>query len=152
MTLKELITQHAAPSDTYEQIAAKLNAPTIVVNPHAGEIETTTVATPITMDSITAIVPPEEAAVIYVKAPGLIANMQQAIDADNRGWLAYLLQTAASPTIGALSSGTVTALTELLQATTTTTETQPATLTGPSLAQAAGFDYVTSTMVQGALN
>ena len=152
MTLRELITQHAAPGDTYEQIAAKLNAPTIVVNPRAGEIETTTVPTPITMDDITAIVPPEEAAIIYVKAPGLIANMQQAIDADNRGWLAYLLQTATSPEIGALSSGTVAALTELLQATTTTTETQPATLAGPSLAQAAGFGYVTSTMVQGALN
>jgi len=151
MTLRELITQHAAPGATYEQIAAKLNAPTNVVNPRAGEIETTTAPTPITMDNITAIVPPEEAAVIYVKAPGLIANMQQAIDADNRGWLAYLLQTATSPQIGALSSGTVTALTELLQA-TTTTETQPATLAGPSLAQAAGFGYVTSTMVQGALN
>lgn len=152
MTLKELINQHAAPGDTYEEIAEKLNAPTSVANPRAGEIETTIVSTPITMDDITAIVPPEEAAIIYVKAPGLIANMQQAIDTNNRNWLTYLLQTAANPTIGALSSGTIAALTALLQATTTITETQPATLAGPSLAQAAGFGYVTSTMVQGALN
>ncbi len=152
-TLRELIADYDGPrADDYEAIAAWLNAPTVIDNPRAGEIGTETVAVQITMDAITAIVPPEETAIIYVKAPGLIANMQQAIDANNRGWLAYLLQTATSPVIGALSGDTITALTALLQKTVTTTTTQPPTIPGPSLAAAAGLGTVTAAQVQAALN
>lgn len=155
-TLAELIATHADAlavyGDDYPQIAALLNAPTVIANPNAGEKVITTTTTPITMDAITALVPTEEAAIIYVKAPNLIANMQQAIDANNRAWLGYLLQTAASPTIGALSEDTIGKLAALLEETTTTEHTAPATMPGPSLAAAAGLSTVTAAAVQAALN
>lgn len=156
MTLKELLTQHADTlqnyGEDYEQIAAYLNAATVLDNPNAGQESTTETDAPITMDDITALVPPNEAAVIYVKAQGLIANMQQAIDAGNRAWLGYLLQTAASPTIGALSADTITALTGLLGKKVQQVTVQPATIPGPSLAATAGLGVVTSMQVQEAMN
>jgi hypothetical protein len=154
-TLKQLIAEHAESlknyGDNYVQIAAHLNAATSIDNPNAGQEQTTEVDAPITMDDVTALVPPEEAAIIYVKAQGLIANMQQAIDANNRVWLTYLLQTAASPTIGALSANTITALTGLLGKKVQQVTVQPDKVSGPSLASSAGLGVVTTMQVQEAM-
>lgn len=151
-TLRELIATHCDGLGDYEQIAAILNAPTTIDNPNAGQTTTTETPTPITLDDVMALVPPAESAALYAKMGTLIQNLQQAIDAGNRQWLGYLLATAADPTNGAISAETAAALAPLLAATTTTTTTQPATISGPSIAAAAGLGVVTSAQIQAALN
>ena len=63
-TLKELIDLHCDGVEGYSEIAAILNAPTVVPNPRAGEVDTYTVIAPITMDAIIEVVPTGEAAAI----------------------------------------------------------------------------------------
>lgn len=151
MTLRELIATHAAAlavyGDDYPQIAALLNAPTVVANPDAGEKTEVTAPVSITLKMILALVPPAEAAKVYDMGP-LVDDLKTAIDTNDRDYMAYLLSVAS----GALSAPTIAALTELLQATTTTEYTAPATIAGSSLAQAAGLGHITSADVQAALN
>ncbi len=152
-TLKELIEQHkdalAAYGDDYEQIAALLNAPTVVANPAAGEKTETTTPTPITLKMLLALVPAAEAVKIYGMGT-FVDDLKTAIDAGDREYMAYLLSVAAAA--NAISAPTIAALTALLQATTTTETTQPDTIPGPSLASAAGLGRVSSADVQAALN
>ncbi len=159
-TLKELIEQHKDAlkvyGDDYEQIAALLNAPTVIANPRAGEKDTTTTTTttPITLKDVLAIVPAAERLKIRKQLPGYIDDVRRAIDTGDADYMSVLIVDAA--TDGAIGAETVAALTELLQSdrteTTTTETTQPATLPGPSLAAAAGLGTVTSAQIQAALN
>lgn len=160
MTLRELIAAHKAElaqyGDDYEQIAAALNAPTIVANPRAGEkdIETTTTTTPITLKDVLAIVPAAERLKIRKQLPGYIDDVRRAIDTGDADYMSVLIVDAA--TDGAIGAPTVQALTELLQSdrteTITTETTQPATIAGPSIAAAAGLGTVTSAQIQQAMN
>jgi hypothetical protein len=152
-TLAELIALYASDlADNYEAIADRLNAPTVIANPRAGETDEITTPSAITLDGLMALVPPAETAAIYAKLPALITNLQQAIDAGNRQWLGYLLQVAADPTNGAISAQTVAALTPLLTATATIATVQPGTIAGPSLAGAAGLGVVSAAQCQAVLN
>lgn len=153
MTLMQLIAEHASDlGDDYPAIAALLNAPTTIANPRAGEAGEIVTPVAITLDGLMALVPPAEAAAIYAKLPNLIANLQQAIDAGNRQWLGYLLQVAADPTNGAISAQTAATLAPLLTATETVETVQPDTISGPSLAGAAGLAIVTAAQCQAVLN
>lgn len=150
-TLAELIAQHCADlGDDYQAIAARLNAPTTIANPRAGEVDTATELAPITLKSIMSTVPVAEQLAIYKSIPQLIPDLKAAIDAGDREYMAGLLQIAAAD--GSISAGAIAALTELLQATVTTETVQPATVAGPSLASAAGLGTITSAQVQSVLN
>lgn len=152
-TLLELIQTHCVHlGDNYPAIADFLNAPTTIENPRAGETDTATIPIAITLDKLMALVPPTEAAMLYVKMPTLITNLQQAIDADNRQWLGYLLQVVADPANGVLSAQTAASLLLVLNATETIETVQPNTIPGLSLASAAGLGFVTASQVQAALN
>lgn len=153
MTLKELIEQHKAAlavyGDDYPQIAALLNAPTVVANPDAGEKTTETVYPTVTLVDVLAAVPSAERVKIRRELPGFSDDVRGAIDSGNRAYMATLIEdalTAASisaPTAGALAAMLAPSQVETIA---------PATIAAPSLAQAAGLGTVTSAAVQAALN
>lgn len=150
-TLAELIATHAADlGDDYPSIAARLNAPSSIDNPRAGETDETTTPAPITLKSVMSIVPVAEQVAIYKELPQLIPDLKAAIDGGDREYMAGLLQIAAAAQV--IGADTIAALAALLAATTTTTTVQPATIAGPSLAQAAGLGTVTSADVQAVMN
>ena len=150
-TLAELIAQHCADlGDNYTAIAARLNAPTTIDNPRAGETDETTTPVEITLKSVMAAVPVAEQVAIYKELPQLIPDLKAAIDGGDREYMAGLLQIAAAAQV--ISGDTIAALAALLAATDTTTTVQPATIAGPSLAQAAGLGTVTSAQVQAVMN
>lgn len=151
MTLAELIKEYCADlGQDYPAIAARLNAPTEVQNPDAGKETTVITPTPITLKGLLAIVPPAEGATIYSKLPGFVDDLRNAIDNQDREYLGGLLNIAYAG--GAISQQTAANLAPLLTATTTTTTTAPATIPGPSLAEAAKLGVVTAMGVQAALN
>lgn len=146
--LRELIAQHAAAlavyGDDYEQIAALLNAPTVVANTQKDAYE---VPQPATLDDVLAIVPSAE----RVKIRGLsgyVDDVRRAIDTGNTLYMQTLIEDAL--TAQAISAWTASKLAELLQRTQTVTP--PATVAGPSIAAAAGLGRVTAAQVQGAMN
>ena len=150
MTLAELIALHADDlGDDYPAIAARLNAPTTIDNPAAGEKTEVTAPVAITLKMLLALVPAAEAVKIY-QLGTFVDDLNTAIDAGDREYMAYLLSVAAAA--NAIGAPTIAALTELLQATVTTETVAPATIVGPSLAAAAGLPVVTSAQVQAALN
>jgi len=148
-TLRELIDLHCANMTDYEQIAAILNAPTVIDNPRAGETDETVTPVAITLKGLLALVPAAEAAKIYGLG-GFVSDLKTAIDASDREYMAYLLSVAVAG--AAISAETAAALAPLLTATETTTTTQPATIAGPSLAAAAGLGTVSSAQIQSVLN
>ena len=136
-TLSELIAQHCADLTDYEAIAARLSAPTTVTNPVA---EAPQVPHPPTLKEIYALIPVAEAAAIYNK-PGLSADIRNAIDSGDGDYLAMMLAIVLEMQI--ISAQTATAL-ALLLARTQPDPTWTATVSGPSLAQAAGVGTVTA--------
>ncbi len=151
--LLDLVKENCSElGDDYQAIANFLNAPTYVANPRAGEIDTEERVVPVTMDSILAAVPTSEAAIIYTKVPNLIVNMQEAVDANNMQWLAYLLGVACDSSIGAISQETAVKLLALLDNKEVIETVQPDMIHGPSLASAAGLGFVKSFDVQQAMN
>ena len=151
--LLDLVKENCSElGDDYQAIANFLNAPTYVANPRAGEIDTEERVIPVTMDSILAAVPTNEAAIIYTKVPNLIVNMQEAVDANNMQWLAYLLGVAVESSIGAISQETAGKLLALSDNKEVIETVQPDTIHGPSLASAAGLGSVKSFDVQQAMN
>jgi hypothetical protein len=150
MTLAELIAQQAqadaqfaalVAAQDYPSIAATLNAPTTVANPVT---EPETVPHPPTLKEIYAIIPVAEAAAIYSK-PGLSADIRNAIDSGDADYLSMMLAIVLEMEI--ISAQTATALAMLLQR-TQPDPTWTATVSGPSLAQAAGVGTVTAAQVQ----
>ena len=146
-TLKALIAQHAANlGDDYQAIAARLNAPTTVANP---VISAPQVAATVSLKQIMALVPAAEMVQVYKQMPQLIPDLRNAIDNNDRDYMAVLLTIAATATV--ISAGTVAKLQTLLGS-TVADPTWSATVAGPSLASAAGFGTVTPAMVQRELN
>ena len=144
-TLRELIAQHCADLSNYEAIAARLNAPTIAPNPIT---EAPQVPHPPTLKEIYSLIPVAEAAAIYNK-PGLSADIRNAIDSHDPEYLQMMLAIVAQMQI--ISQETAGTLATLLQR----TQADPswsATISGPSIAAAAGFGTVTAAQVQAALN
>lgn len=146
-TLKQLIATKAADlGDNYEAIAARLNAPTSIANPVTVAPQ---VAAPVSLKQIMALVPAAEMVQVYKQLPQLIPDLRNAIDTNDRDYMAALLTIAATATV--ISAATVTKL----QAVLTATVPDPAwsaTVAGPSLAAAAGLGTVTPAMVQAAKN
>jgi len=163
MTLVQLINGTSAvdpafaalvASQNYPEIAAALNAATVVQNPNAGQTTTTTPLVVLNLKMMLALVPKNEAANLFMFGP-FIDKVQDAIDNQDREYLGFLLEVAATAPDGgaaAISPTTVAALTPLLTATTTVTVTEPATISGPSLAAGAGLGFVSAQQVQAVLN
>lgn len=146
-TLKQLIAQHATNlGDNYVAIAAKLNAPTTIANPVAAAPQ---VAAPVALKQIMALVPAAEMVQVYKIMPQLIPDLRNAIDNNDRDYMAVLLTIAATATV--ISAATVTKLQALLGS-TVPDPTWSTTVAGPSLASAAGLGTVTAAMVQRELN
>ena len=146
-TLKQLIAQHATNlGDNYQAIAEKLNAPTSMANPVATAPQ---VAAPIALKQVMALVPAAEMVQVYKVMPQLIPDLRNAIDNNDRDYMAVLLTIAATATV--ISAATVAKLQTLLGA-TVADPTWSATVAGPSLASAAGFGVITPAMVQAAVN
>ena len=78
-----------------------------------------------------------------------ISDLKIAIDTGNRTYMAYLLSVAIAG--GAIGEATTAKLTPLLVPSEVET-VQPATIAGPSLAQAAGLGTVTAEQSQAELN
>lgn len=149
-TLRELIAQHCADlGSDYPAIAARLNAPTEIDNPRAGEVETTTVYPTVTLPDVLAVVPSAERVKIRKDLPGFSEDVKGAIDSGNRDYMTTLIEDAL--TAQAISLQTATALSILL-APTEVESTQPDKIAGPSLAAAAGLGTVASAQVQAVLN
>lgn len=146
-TLKQLITANSTGiAGNYQAIAARLNAPTSIANPVTVAPQ---VAAPVTLKQIMALVPAAEMVQVYKQLPQLIPDLRNAIDNNDRDYMAALLTIAATATV--ISAATV----AKLQAVLTATVPDPswsATVAGPSLASAAGFGTVTAAMVQKELN
>lgn len=115
MKLRELITQHCADMTDYEQIAALLNAPTVVDNPQK---EAYDVPAPPTLDDVLAIVPSAERVKIRALS-GYVDDVRRAIDTGNTLYMQTLIEDAL--TAQAISAGTAGKLAELLQRTAATT-------------------------------
>ena len=146
-TLKQLIAQHATNlGDNYQAIADKLNAPTTIVNPVAAAPQ---VAAPVSLKQVMALVPAAEMVQVYKIMPQLIPDLRNAIDNNDREYMAVLLTIAATSTV--ISAATVTKLQTLLGS-TVPDPTWSATVAGPSLAAAAGLGVITAAMVQRELN
>jgi hypothetical protein len=86
---------------------------------------------------------------VYNVLPQLIPDLRNAIDNNDRDYMAVLLTIAATATV--ISAATVTKLQAVLTA-TVPDPSWSATVAGPSLASAAGFGTVTAAMVQKELN
>lgn len=146
-TLKQLIAANSTGiTGNYEAIAAKLNAPTTIVNPVATAPQ---VASPVSLKQVMALVPATEMVQVYKQLPQLIPDLKSAIDTNDRDYMAVLLTIAATSTV--ISAATVTKLQTLLGS-TVPDPTWSATVAGPSLASAAGLGTVTAAMVQRELN
>jgi len=146
-TLKQLITANSTGiTGNYEAIAARLNAPTTIANPVTVAPQ---VAAPVTLKQIMALVPAAEMVQVYKVMPQLIPDLRNAIDNNDRDYMAALLTIAATATV--ISAATVAKLQTVLTA-TVPDPTWSATVAGPSLASAAGFGTVTPAMVQEELN
>lgn len=149
-TLKELIDQYGAElGRDYGAIADVLNAPTVIDNPTAGEKSTATVQPAPTLPDVLALVPSAERVKIRQLLPGFNEDVKGAIDSGSAIYMAGLIEDALTAT--AISAETAGELAALLTPTEVET-TAPATIAGPSLAQAAGLDVVTPAQVQAALN
>ncbi len=135
----------AALRQNYPAIADALNAPTTITNPNAGKEAEITTPAAITLKGVMAIVPPAEGAKI-LERPAFFDSLRDAIDANDREYLGYLLSVAVAGSY--ISANTAQALAPLLTATTTTTTTEPATVQGPSIAAAAGLGIVTAEQIQ----
>ena len=147
MDLKTLIKTHAANlGDNYQAIADKLNAPTTIVNPVAAAPQ---VASQVSLKQVMSLVPATEMVQVYKVMPQLIPDLRNAIDNNDRDYMAVLLTIAATSTV--ISAATVTKLQTLLGS-TVPDPTWSATVAGPSLASAAGLGTVTAAMVQRELN
>ncbi len=147
MTLAQLIAQHpeiAALKQNYPAIAAALNAATTGPNPDAGK--KTQVNAPVTLPAVLAVVPSAERVAIRQLLPNFNEDVKGAIDSGDEGYMAGLIEDAL--TANAITTNTVTALTALLAKQTEITA--PATIAGPSLAEAAGLGTVTAANVQAA--
>lgn len=147
-TLATLIQQRAGADPAFralvaakdaQRIAAYLNAPRTIANPEAGKATTTQTLAPITLRAVMGRVPPAEMGAAY-DMPGFVADVKAAIDAQDREYLAVLLQIAVAK--NKISSATAAALAEMLAATVPITTVAPATIVGPSLAEAAGLGLV----------
>jgi len=149
-TLAELIAQHCADlGDDYPAIAARLNAPSEIDNPRAGEKDTATVYPTVTLTDVLSLVPSAERVSIRQTLPGFTEDVKGAIDSGNPGYMAGLIEDAL--TAGAISETTAGHLAALL--TPEQVESiQPATIAGPSLAQNAGLGTITSAQIQAAMN
>ena len=146
-TLKQLITANSTGiTGNYEAIAARLNAPTSIANPVKVAPQ---VAASIALKQIMALVPAAEMVQVYKVMPQLIPDLRNAIDNNDRDYMAVLLTIAATATV--ISAATVAKLQTLLGA-TVADPTWSATVAGPSLASAAGFGVITPAMVQAAVN
>ena len=142
-TLKQLIMANSTGiTGNYEAIAAKLNAPTTIANPVTAAPQ---VAAPIALKQIMALVPAAEMVQVYKIMPQLIPDLRNAIDNNDREYMAVLLTIAATSTV--ISAATVTKLQTLLGS-TVPDPTWSATVAGPSLAAAAGLGVITAAMVQ----
>ena len=149
-TLRELIATHASDlGDNYPAIAARLNAPTTIDNPRAGETDTETVYPTVTLVGVLGLVPSAERVSIRQLLPGFNEDVKGAIDSGNVGYMAGLIEDALTAT--AISAETAGKLAALLTPSEVET-TQPATIAGPSLASAAGLGTVTAADVQAAVN
>ena len=146
-TLKQLIMANSTGiTGNYEAIAAKLNAPTTIANPVAAAPQ---VAAPVSLKQVMALVPAAEMVQVYKIMPQLIPDLRNAIDNNDREYMAVLLTIAATSTV--ISAATVTKLQTLLGS-TVPDPTWSATVAGPSLAAAAGLGVITAAMVQRELN
>lgn len=146
-TLKQLIMANSTGiTGNYEAIAAKLNAPTSIANPVTAAPQ---VAAPVSLKQVMALVPAAEMVQVYKVMPQLIPDLRNAIDNNDREYMAVLLTIAATSTV--ISAATVTKLQTLLGS-TAPDPTWSATVAGPSLAAAAGLGTVTAAMVQRELN
>lgn len=144
-TLKELIAAHAADmGDDYPAMADMLNAPTSAPNLVT---EAPTVAQLPSLKEIYATIPIAEAAQLYGHGT-LAADVRNSIDSGDPEYMGMMLAIVAQlGIISPATAGTVGAL----MARTVTVE-PPATIAGPSLAQAAGLGVVTAAQVQSVLN
>ena len=146
-TLKQLITANSTGiTGNYEAIAARLNAPTSIANPVTAAPQ---VAAPVSLKQVMALVPAAEMVQVYKIMPQLIPDLRNAIDNNDREYMAVLLTIAATATV--ISAATVTKLQTLLGS-TVADPSWSATVAGPSLASAAGLGTVTAAMVQRELN
>lgn len=134
------------PTETYSQIADKLNAPIEIPNPVT---EAPQVHAPITLKQLMAVVPPAEMVAVYKELPTYVADLKKAIDDQDRDYMAGLLLIAV--TAGVISQATAGQLQALLAATIPDPTWTPM-IDGPSLAQQAGFSSVSPADVQGALH
>lgn len=144
--LRELINEHCAGIEDYEEIAAILNEPTVIPNPLFGEVETSTQLLPITLKDVLSLVPVQEVVAVYKNTPQLIEDLKGALEDNDREYLAALLGIAA--TSGSISQQTAVALAQRLQETVTTETPYPEFISGPSVASANGLGFVTSVDVQ----
>lgn len=160
MTLKELIARHASDlSDDYPAIAARLNAATTIDNPDAGEKTTTTTPRAISLTDVFGVIAALDNGAAEMaklsKLPswaydGAVAAMVERNDESMTNWLATIAAICGfEPETLAAMTG---AKTTLLAATIETTSTQPATISAPSLAQAAGLGTVSAAQIQQAMN
>jgi len=146
-TLKQLIAANSTGiTGNYEAIAARLNAPTSIANPVTAAPQ---VAAPVSLKQVMALVPAAEMVQVYKVMPQLIPDLRNAIDNNDREYMAVLLTIAATSTV--ISAATVTKLQTLLGS-TVPDPSWSATVAGPSIASAAGFGTITAAMVQRELN
>ncbi len=155
----------------YPDIEAAGNAATEQANEHAGETTTITVHVAPTLAGIMGVATDEEGAAMYMKMPSLMVDLRDAIDnyaraiaqyeavqnvetatavATYNAYLNKLLNIVAAGQV--VSQQTKTAIKAQLDATRTITKTEPATIPGPSIFEAAGLGYVTAAMIQGVDN
>ncbi len=156
---------------SYPDIAAAGNAPTEQPNEHAGETTTITVHVAPTLAGIMGVATDEEGAAMYMKMPSLMVDLRDAIDNYARSIAQYeAVQNVATATAVAtynaylnkllnivaagqvISQQTKTAIKAQLDATRTITKTEPATVAGPPIFEAAGLGYVTPADIQGVDN
>ena len=160
MTLAELIKEHADDlGQDYPAIADRLNAPTEVANPDAGKKTTIETPHPITLTDVFGVIAslPNGAAEMQKlsKLPdwayqGGVAAMEERSQTSMTNWLATISAICGFELTTTQAMGG--AMVQLLAAHDDTEVVAPATLPGPSLAEAAGLGVVTAQMVQAALN
>lgn len=160
MALLDLITEHCADlGDDYPAIADRLNAPTSIPNPHAGETDITTTSRAISLTDVFGVIAALDNGAAEMaklsKLPswaydGAVAAMVERNDESMTNWLRTIAAICGfePPTLAAMAG----AKTALLAATIETATIQPATIAGPSLASAAGLGMVTAAEVQAACN
>ncbi len=159
-TLAELIKEYCSDLEQdYPAIAARLNAPTEVENPDAGKTITISTPRPITLLTVFGVISAlPNGATEMAKLSKLptwaydesVRAMESRSPTSMSNWLQTVSAICGFEAATAQAMGV--ALQQLLPAVDTTTTTAPATIEGPSLAEAAGLGVVTERDVQAALN